>query len=112
MRDKLIFCIQILIFILSYHLITRNFNKETFNYNLKSNNLESYQSLNLPCISCKPSLWEIEQISGISLNQAILIKNILDNQNRMNKEEFINELLKIKGIGKKKSLKIAKLFYF
>ena len=112
MVTKYIFCIQILTLILICYFINKNFNKELYKYNIEFNNLESYQSLNLPCIKCSPTLWEIEQISGISLKQAKLIKKILDSQNRMNKYQFMNELIKIKGIGKKKSLKIAKLFYF
>ena len=112
MNDKIYFCTQILILIISLYLISKNNEDKVFSYNLKSTNLESYQSLNLPCISCIPSLWEIEQISGINLAQAKKIEKILKNKNRLNKFEFMRELEKIKGIGKKKSSKIAKLFYF
>lgn len=112
MNDKIYFCMQILIFIICLYLISKDNEDKVFSYNLKSKDLESYQSLNLPCISCTPTLWEIEQISGVNLDQAREIEKILKKQNRLNKFKFMKELEKIKGIGKKKSRKIAKLFYF
>ena len=74
MNDKIYFCTQILILIICLYLISKDNEDKVFSYNLKSTNLESYQSLNLPCISCIPSLWEIEQISGINLAQAKKLK--------------------------------------
>ncbi|MGI6680944.1 MAG: hypothetical protein ACOX3T_05650 [Bdellovibrionota bacterium] len=112
MKAKYVFCLQILIFILVYSILFKMNNDTPFSYNLKAPSLESYQSLNVPCLSYNPSLWEIEQISGVSLKQAKEIKKILDTNKSLTKKEFIDKLIKIKGIGKKKSNKIAKIFYY
>ncbi len=80
-------------------------------YDLKIPKLEDYLAINLPSLEYSPSLWEIQQISGLSLEQAIKIKDILKSS-PSNKLDFILKIEKIRGIGKKKSRKIAKIFFF
>lgn len=112
MRSKYIFCIQILIFLTIYFLIFYSKDLEKVTYKLKNDSLENFQSLNIPCISCVPSLWELEQISGLNLTQSKQIQNILITNPYISKKDFKAKLMEIKGIGKKKSNKISKLFYY
>lgn len=111
MNKKLFFYIKVLALILILFLFKGNNNKnKIFNYNFKNINLEECISLNIPCVNHTPSLWEIERIKGVNINQAKEIKVILS-LGLQNKEDFKKELLKIRGIGKKKSNNISGLFY-
>lgn len=112
MKSNYIFCIQILIFIIIYYIIFNHPQIVKLSYNLNSNNLESCLSLNIPCLTYKPTLWELEQISGLTLQQAIEIKRILDKSPQISKIEFKKELLKIKGIGEKKSNNISEMLFY
>ena len=112
MNKKLLFYIKVLTLILVLFLFKKNNNENRIlNYDSKHINLEECISLNIPCINYTPSLWEIERIKGLNIKQAKEIKAILS-LGLQNKEDFKEKLLKIKGIGKKKSNNISGLFYY
>ncbi len=112
MQRKTFFYLQILFLILVCFVVKElNHQKSFFKYDLKNQNLENCLALNLPCLRYNPSLWEIQNISGLSLTQAIKIKKILKNPPD-NKKDFILKIKKIYGIGEKKSKQIGDIFFF